>query len=216
MERKRIDQFIITLVTCSCIGLCVESYMLGWEFWVPPLVIIGAVAAWVMHIMEKPAINIREVCYFIYALLAAYYHGIHETSFFDSVAVFALLLVGFSFMNREFMMHFFLAEYILMMLFHVFIGFRNNAEMFDSLNISRIILHIVIVFFIYVCCIRSIHVRSEEEDLAAAKDIALEANNRDTDDFLSNISHELRTPVNVVNGMSSLLKKRCGRRGSGH
>ena len=79
--------------------------------------------------------------------------------------------------------------------------------MFDSLNISRIILHIVIVFFIYACCIRSIHVRSEEEDLAAAKDIALEANNRDTDDFLSNISHELRTPVNVVNGMSSLLIK---------
>lgn len=207
MDRKRIDQFIITLVTCSCIGLCVENYMLGWEFWVPPLVIIGAVAAWVMHIMGKPAINIREVCYFIYALLAAYYHGIHETSFFDSVAVFALLLVGFSFMNREFMMHFFLAEYILMMFFHVFIGFRNNAEMFDSLNISRIILHIVIVFFIYVCCIRSIHVRSEEEDLAAAKDIALAANNRDTDDFLSNISHELRTPVNVVNGMSSLLIK---------
>ena len=79
MDRKRIDQFIITLVTCSCIGLCVENYMLGWEFWVPPLVIIGAVAAWVMHIMGKPAINIREVCYFIYAVLAAYYHGIHET-----------------------------------------------------------------------------------------------------------------------------------------
>ena len=28
------------------------------------------------------------------------------------------------------------------------------------------------------------------------------------EDFLSNISHELRTPVNVVNGMSDLLIKR--------
>lgn len=36
MERKRTDLFIMALITMSCIGVSIESILLGWEFWVPP------------------------------------------------------------------------------------------------------------------------------------------------------------------------------------
>ena len=41
-----------------------------------------------------------------------------------------------------------------------------------------------------------------------SKDERIEDYESDMEDFLSNISHELRTPVNVVNGMSELLIKK--------
>ena len=38
--------------------------------------------------------------------------------------------------------------------------------------------------------------------------MSIASNDANMEDFLSNISHELRTPVNVVNGMSDLLDKK--------
>ena len=46
----------------------------------------------------------------------------------------------------------------------------------------------------------NVAIREREDVMKKADD--------DMEDFLSNISHELRTPVNVVNGMSGLILKK--------
>ena len=61
MKTTRDDQFIIILASIGCMGLVVESIMMGWEFWVPPLIVLGILAMWAMHITGKPEKRIREI-----------------------------------------------------------------------------------------------------------------------------------------------------------
>jgi len=208
MDRRKTENFIILLVSLACIGLTIESILMGWEFWVAPLVVVGTVCLWVMNLTEKPTYEIRMAAYLIYAMLAVFYHGVHESSFFDVAIVFVLVMIAYSFFDRVYMINLFLAEYVIVMVIQFVLVTRSNSVVFDTLNISRIILHMISVGLCYFCCVKSVNDRTEIAETEKQKEDQIETNNADMEDFLSNISHELRTPVNVVNGMSELLIKR--------
>ncbi len=208
MDQAKNEKFIILLVSLACIGLTVESIILGWEFWVPPLIIIGTIMLWIMNLSGKPELKMRTWYYLTYAMLATFFHGVHDTSFFDVPLVVILVMVGFSFFEKVYMMNLFLVEYVIIMAIQFVLVSKGDSVGFDMLNISRVILHVTIVVLIYFCCVKMINNRIESRESEEEKDRRIESYDADMEDFLSNISHELRTPVNVVNGMSDLLIKR--------
>ncbi len=205
MNQKRTENFILLLITLACAGLTIESIMLNWEFWVPPLVIIGTILLWVMNVLSIPDYPIRRVGYLIYTMLTVFFHGVHETSLFDVVAVVALVMIGFSFFDQVYMMHLFVAEYVIIMCMQIMMAHGSGSIVFDGLNISRVILHFSVIFLIYFSCVKAISDRAEYNDSIQDMNVRIDRNEADMEDFLSNISHELRTPINVVNGMSDLL-----------
>ncbi|MBR6223166.1 MAG: response regulator [Lachnospiraceae bacterium] len=208
MNERRTENFVTLLVSCACIGLTVESILIKWEFWVPPLIIIGTILLWVMNLSGKPDYNIRKMAYFIYAMLALFFHGVHETSFFDVALVCALVMVVYSLFDHVYMLNLFLCEYIVIMLIQFMLASNSDYIVFDELTISRVILHVMTVLFVYFSTVRAVNNRIEAAEDTIKKAEKIERNEADMEDFLSNISHELRTPVNVVNGMSDLLIKR--------
>ena len=205
MNQKRTENYILLLITLACAGLTIESIMLNWEFWVPPLVIIGMILLWVMNVLSIPDYPIRRVGYLIYAMLTVFFHGVHETSLFDVVAVVSLVMIGFSFFDQVYMMHLFVAEYVIIMCMQIMMAHGSGSIVFDGLNISRVILHFSVIFLIYFSCVKAISDRAEYNDSIQDMNVRIDRNEADMEDFLSNISHELRTPINVVNGMSDLL-----------
>jgi signal transduction histidine kinase/CheY-like chemotaxis protein len=205
MNQKRTENFILLLITLACAGLTIESIMLRWEFWVPPLIIIGTILLWVMNVLSIPDYPIRRVGYLIYAMLTVFFHGVHETSIFDVVAIVTLVMVGFSFFDQVYMMHLFVAEYVIIMCMQIMMAHGSGSIVFDGLNISRVILHFSVIFLVYFSCVKAISDRAEYNDSIQDMNVRIDRNEADMEDFLSNISHELRTPINVVNGMSDLL-----------
>ncbi|MCR4896471.1 MAG: hybrid sensor histidine kinase/response regulator [Lachnospiraceae bacterium] len=210
MNQRKTENFIILLVSFGCISLTLESLLLHWEFWVPPLLIAGAILLWAMNLTGKPSFPVRKGNYLLFAILAVFYHGVHETSYFDVSIVIVLMMVAYSFFDARFMVNIFLAEYGIIMCIQFMLAMSNPEEIFTPLNISRLLLHVAIVIMIYFVCIKLIDDRAETEEIHRKKDEQIEYYNADMEDFLTNISHELRTPVNVVNGMSDVLIKKNG------
>ena len=208
MKQRKSENLVTLILSLSCVGITVESILMGWEFWVPPLVVIGIIAVWVMNILEKPDYNIRKVGYLIFAMLVIFYHGVHDTSFFDVAIVIILAMSTYSLFDSIYMLNLLFAEYIVIMVMQVIFLQTEGKLVYDELNISRIILHFCITLFVYLSCKRAVSDRFEALEADKEKMKKIENNDADMEDFLSNISHELRTPVNVVNGMSDLLIKR--------
>jgi signal transduction histidine kinase/ActR/RegA family two-component response regulator len=117
-------------------------------------------------------------------------------------------MIAYAFFNRAYMLNLLFFEYFIVMAIQFVLAFKGQTIVFDKLNISRVLLHFAIVVLTYFSCIRLIEDRIEEQEKSNDKDEQIEAYESDMEDFLSNISHELRTPVNVVNGMSDLMIKR--------
>ncbi|MBQ5474013.1 MAG: hybrid sensor histidine kinase/response regulator, partial [Lachnospiraceae bacterium] len=106
------------------------------------------------------------------------------------------------------MINLFFLEYIIIMFIQAILVISGNSIEFNAVNVSRVMFYPSVVICVYFCCLRLVHERMENETLLISKDESIENYDADMEDFLSNISHELRTPVNVVNGMSDLLIKK--------
>ncbi len=208
MKKRRTENFIILLISVGVLGLVIVSIILKWEFWVPPVLAVGMVLLWVICVTERVDFEIRKAYYLLYSMLALFFHGVHETSFFDVSLVFVGMMIGFSFLESVYMINMLLAEYVVVMLMQIMLSVSSGGEVLDTLGILRLIMHIAFTLMVYFCSLRSIYERTDWNTLNQQKDVQIEAYEADMEDFLSNISHELRTPINVVNGISDLLIKR--------
>ncbi|MCR5602487.1 MAG: response regulator [Lachnospiraceae bacterium] len=208
MSQKNNEKFIAFLATLLSLGLIAEIKLMGWEFWVPPVIVVGLMSLWAVNLSGRVEYDIRKLFYFVYAVLLVFYHGVHKSSLFDTALVAVLAMAAYSMLNSTYMIYFFLFEYFALLFIHIFNFPGGDPLVFDKLAISRLLLHILIVLFIYYISVRGINDRLYDEEENRIKEERIKANDDSMEDFLSNISHELRTPVNVVNGMSDLLIKR--------
>lgn len=208
MSRKNNEKFIMFVITLGSLGLIAEIVLMGWELWVPCFIIIGVVALWGMSLSERIEYDIRVLVYSGYAAMLLFYHGIHKTSFFDAGIVVILGMAAYSTLNKVYMMNIYLIEFFVVLLIHFLNLPGGDPIVYDRFNVARILLHIAIVLLVYSICVRSINERLEDEEEKRVMGERIKQNDASMEDFLSNISHELRTPVNVVNGMSDLLIKR--------
>ena len=164
MNNRKNENFIILVISLASIFMTIEGIVLKWEFWVPPLVIIGNVFLWFMYISQTPEFKIRKVYYLVYTMLAVFFHGVHGTSFFDVAVVIALAMVVMSFLNSIYMVNLFLAEYAGLMIIQFYLVYEEDMIVFDTLNISRVLLHILIVILVHFTCVKVITDREETEE----------------------------------------------------
>ncbi|WP_029320958.1 hybrid sensor histidine kinase/response regulator [Butyrivibrio sp. AE3004] len=208
LDETKVHLSIIVVITIACFGLIVESITEGWEYWVPPLIVGGVIAIWFLHITQYANVRFRNNFFLVFSMLAALFHGVHESSFFDMVVIFSLLMATFSQIDSIISLKIILVEYLILMAVHTAVAFSRATIEFNSLNISRIALHVSAMICLYHVCKRSIKNRiafiRNIENVKVDKEQALMG----MDDFLSRISHELRTPVNVVTGISTLILKK--------
>ena len=208
MNQKSSEKFILLVATLASVGLIAEVVVMGWEFWVPCLIIIGVVTIWGISLSDNIDYDIRKRFYIGYAVILLFYHGVQKTSLYDAAIACVLVMATFSTLNSVYMMNILLIEYFSILIIHIINLPGGDPIVYDKLTVSRLLFHTAIVLFIYYNSVRSINERVDDLEEQKIRDEHIEANEASMEDFLSNISHELRTPVNVVNGMSDLLIKR--------
>ncbi len=174
----------------------------------PPLIIGGLVALWVIHVAQIGTWTSRENYYLIYSMLVAFYHGVHSTSFFDIIAVSTLLMATFSMVRRREFLALLLGEFFILMGIQTVMTFVIDGTKTDSLTVFRIIFHCVVAVGVYKGLNDALKNNRRDRDELEVMYKEQQASREETEDFLVNISHELRTPVNVINGMSGLILKK--------
>ncbi len=210
MESKqgfRLESFVLTVITLGYLGLGLETIFLGWEGWMIPVIFIAIVVLWAVYIPRRTTMEFRTM-FFVYALIASFYHGVHKTSELDVVVVTAIMLTVMSLLDRIWMLNTIVIEFVAIMMNQIWMNHSGDMTELDALLISRIILHTGAVVCIYFFCRFTVRNHRRQEENRLKEEHATNEIKEDMEDFLSNISHELRTPVNVVNGMSRLFLKK--------
>ena len=207
-QNTRLHNTVLSIMTVASLGTVAESIIQGWEFWVSPLILIGIIASWIMHVLQYRETGYRENFYLVFSMLLSFYHAVHDTSTFDIVVVSLLLMITVTLLRRPRFLSILLLEFILLMVMMIVRGYVSGVIVFDSLTVSRIILHFVVEICAFAVLRRVIWNDMADTDELERMSSERQRDKEDMDDFLVNISHELRTPINVINGLSSLIMKK--------
>ncbi len=203
----RKERLVIAIVTVSALGCILQSIIDKWEFWVPPLIVIGLVLIWMRHLSEEGNQKRRYNAYFLFTGVLIFYYGIHDVGYFDISLYTVLFMTIFSLADRIGLLNIILVEYATLMVMQYILHIRTDGVTMDTVKITGSILYITTVISMYIFCRFTISYRITADEKLEKWQGAMEENNHDMEDFLSNISHELRTPVNVISGMTAILQK---------
>lgn len=198
---------ILITYTFFSVILIGESILLSWEVWVLPLIGAGVIVAWGLHILQSISEKARVIIYTVMMLLTAFFYGIHETSAYDLCAVMCSVLILYAMTGEK--------VTIVLAMFTYYLAFGYdlvmmavNGVVFDSLVITRSLLHVSLIAVVGWICFVLINKWNEALQNTAEEIEDLKVASRRMDDFLANLSHEIRTPINAVIGLATVMLKK--------
>ena len=193
---------LVTYSVCA-VALLGESLLMGWEKWVMLLVGVAVIVCWIMHFRQDTTPTVRIRIYAILMMCTAFFYGTHPTSTFDMAVVMAALIVLFTMTGMKSLITMCQITYYITMIYQ-FSVMAVTGEEFTWLLLTRSALHLIMIFFIGWFAKTIIDkwttVLSSTQDEVEQLTEATERLN----DFLANVSHEIRTPVNAVIGLTSI------------
>ena len=200
---KTSHMMILIAYTVLSIILIGESLLMSWERWALLIIGISLVISWTIHIRQMLDPHSRLWIYSLLMMGTFFFYGIHETSMFDLATVMAVVIILYTMTGIKELITLCQITYYLTMAYGI-IKMLYSEEKPDSLVISRIFLHIVVIYMIGWFARTIINKWSMVLDESMQEiDFLKEATER-LDDFLANVSHEIRTPVNAVIGLSGV------------
>ncbi|HAG69402.1 MAG TPA: hypothetical protein DCL38_05455 [Lachnospiraceae bacterium] len=187
--------------------LFIEAVILSWELWVLPLVAIAEILCWHIHVTGRLPEDYRLWIYTVVALFVFVFYGIHESSFYDMAIVIVYLMILYSLSSDQRFILCCQAAYYLTMCYDMVLMIKHGTR-FDILAVTRIALHFIIVFMVGYVSRVIMRKRSENYDLIASEVSGVKNVNRSIGNFLKSLSHEIRTPINAVTGLTSVVLKK--------
>ncbi|MDE6053120.1 MAG: sensor histidine kinase, partial [Lachnospiraceae bacterium] len=183
--------------------LVLITFVMQWELWTVPLVVMGILAIWVIHIGKLGTDAFYEYLCTGVMTIGFFYYGAHDAVLLDVSVIVCILLFMLALLNKKSLLYLVGTMYGVLLLYHlIFLGTVNiDAGM---RNLAR--LGIGVAGTVGALLLSNTMIdrrRAEQESVRGIADQLETAKQRNAD-FLSNLSHELRTPINMVTGISEV------------
>ena len=197
---------ILVCFTVLSVILIFESLLMSWEKWAIVLILAGIALAWTLHIQQTIPAKSRLWVYSVLMMIIYFYYGTHLTSTFDSALIMVLVIMVFTMTGMKALNRLCQITFYVTFAFDIFSMVLEGQE-FDALVISRSVMHVIVVTIAGWVGRIIIDNWSKVLDKSRVEIEELKGATERLDNFLANVSHEIRTPVNAVMGLSAVLEK---------
>lgn len=200
---RKLEQIVLGFFTAFSTSMFVSSILLQWNLIFKEIIIATIVSGWIVVLKRyrnyvyraKFLAVISWINFIVYAVQAVSF-----TSMLSTMLALIVLLGIFGITDIIYMGAVFTTA---IFAYH---GFVLHTITADSANdVLRMMLHIVSAYAILLVTWITIRTRQETNEQLIENIRELEVVEKSKDDFMVNISHEIRTPINAVCGMSEAI-----------
>lgn len=195
---------ILLTYTVLCCGLITEILLMSWELWAIPLLLSGVVVSWVLHILQSVSERVRIWTCTLLMMASFFFYGIHETSAFDMGYLMIILIMIYTTTGEIGIIYVCQATYYATLLYDIIIMTMGGTR-WSNLLVSRTILHVALMFIAGWLARTIIRNWAALFGKSGEKIAELNESTNRMNSFMANLSHELRTPVNAILGITNIM-----------
>ncbi len=197
------EKIILIVYSFYTLAMSLVTYVLGWASWILPFILIGMAVAWWISIKKYRTYRFRAFCISAIALFNFVIYGMHSQSLPQILSTMGALVILLGIFNIPQIVHLAVAASLFLMLYHGFVICTIHASTIQ--DVVRVILQIVSVFTIECVTYYLVKTHIDVNETLVSTIETLTKAEQSKDDFMANVSHEIRTPINTVCGMSEML-----------
>lgn len=202
---KQKERVVLLIYSVYTIGMTVMSLLLGWSRLVPQIIITGMLASWFLHIKQYRDYRFRAFFTSCMAWMNFTIYGVFSEDLFGILSTMCamIVLLGIYCIYETVYVAVFISVFLL--LYHGF--FLSDIHITLSKDGTRMILQILSVFVAEY--ITYYLIRQQEESNKKLLDTIedLKRAEQSKNDFMANVSHEIRTPINTICGISEVVMR---------
>ena len=192
---------VITTVFSTLMSLV--TLVMSWEPWMIPLMSVGCVSVWLLHIARIGSDTLYENLCVGLLLIEFFYFSVHPVILFDIPGIACILILALFMLNKKWVLYAIQSIYGAALLYQ-WLALRTISRWVPPLNIFRLVLGAAVVFGGAALADYWINRRTVQRKWYEHIFEELETAGKQNAVFLSNVSHELRTPINMVIGISDV------------
>lgn len=194
---------MVSTISILAILLSAITVFRSWELWMIPLMLIGCLVVWWLHIGRiGTETQYENICTGL-LITELFFFGVHKSSLYDIPLLACTALLLLSLLNRKQLLYLAAFLYVLLILYH-FIALGTINSRMEEEDMLRLLLGAAAVTGSLAVTRYRFNRRNEERAKYEGMQEELATAVRQNAEFLSNVSHELRTPVNMVIGISEV------------
>ncbi len=175
-----------------------------WETWMLLLITTGCVGVWILHLGGSCSPEMYEACCAGFIMAEFVFFGAHPASLYDIPAVACVVVFLFSLLDKKRLLYVTAALYVLALAYHLLVLHTISPAMRPQEAIRLLPGAAVVVGAVAIARYRVDRRLINQQRYERALE-QLETAERDNVVFLSNVSHEFRTPINMVLGISEII-----------
>ncbi len=202
-DNKKIERIVLGIYTLHVSALLVAAMMAGWNIFAVEILFVCIVTGWFVHLRGYRDTIFRAKFISVIAWAAFSIYSFYSANFISMVSTMTAVIVLLGIFCIPQIIYMGAVFSTVILLYH---GLIAQTVFADSLNDGiRVFLHIfsmyVVTFVIWV----SVRTQQETGERLLENIHELEIAEQSKDDFMVNVSHEIRTPINAVCGMSEAI-----------
>jgi len=200
---KRLEKIVLGIFTVFSLAMSVSAFLLEWSVLAKEAIVAAVIAGWVVCVKEYRSYAYRAEFISLMCWINFFIYAIYSSSFTSMLSTMMALIVLLSIFCVEKIVYMGVLFTTVLCFYHV--GILHTYSFETANDVLRLILHIAAAYMISLVVWITIRIRKATSEQLMENIRELEIVEKSKDDFMANISHEIRTPINAVCGMSEAL-----------
>ena len=201
--KRSIERVILVIYSIYTLAMTGVAVLGGWGQWVPPVIVSAMVISWGVFIKKYKDYRFRAFFTASLVWMNFIIYGVHSDDYFSFLPTMTGMMILLSLYCIPEIMYISAGASTFLLFYHSVI--RNSFDIFGQEDTYRLILRIVSVYLVEYVAYYLIRNQIDTNKRLLENIDALNSAERSKDDFMANVSHEIRTPINTICGMSEML-----------